>query len=261
MSASDILSDLPATRTHREELYQEFHRHPELSMREYNTVASIEKELADVSIPSQHVGEISLIVVLENGDGPVVALRGDIDGLPVREDSGVSYASVGEYDGVPVAHVCGHDVHLCSLLGALTAFHTHRDAWSGTVVGIFQPGEETAAGAQAMLDAGLDIPRPDAYLGQHVLTTLPGGAVGATPGPILTTASSVKVTVYGSDTHGSMPQFGVDPMMLAASIVMRLQTIVAREIAPSDTGVITVGSLQDGIECIVRAECAASRSP
>lgn len=96
MSASDILSDLPATRTHRKELYQEFHRHLELSVREYNTVASIEKELADVSIPSQHVGETGLIVVLENGDGPVVALRGDIDGLPVREDSGVSYASVDE---------------------------------------------------------------------------------------------------------------------------------------------------------------------
>ncbi|OHO27282.1 amidohydrolase [Corynebacterium sp. HMSC034B08] len=294
-----ILGGLASTRTEREELYKHFHQHPELSMQEHATAERIVKELESSGIRVTRVGETGVVAVVDNGEGPVVAMRADIDALPVKEASGKDYASTAtQVDAktgveVPVAHACGHDVHLMSLLTALQAFNEHKDQWSGTFIGVFQPAEETAEGARAMLAAGLEeaMPRPDVYLGQHVLASLPGGHVGTRRGPVLSSAFSVKVTVHGKGSHGSMPELGVDPVVLASSIVMRLQTIVSREVAAKETAVVTVGAihagtksniitdsaellintrayssevsehLKEAIERIVRAECVAARSP
>ncbi|SDM10219.1 hippurate hydrolase [Corynebacterium mycetoides] len=294
-----ILSDLDATRSEREELYKHFHQHPELSMQEVETANRIAAELESRGISYQRVGETGLVATITNGDGPVVAARADIDALPLKEDSGKSYQStatqVDKESGaeVPTSHACGHDVHLMSLLGALEAFHNHPDQWSGTFVGVFQPAEETAEGARDMLDNGVAdvMPAPDVYLGQHVLGSLPGGAVDTRRGAVLSQAFSVKVKVYGKGSHGAMPELGVDPVVLASTIVLRLQTIVSREVAAKDTAVGTVGALNAGsksniipasakllvntraynqqvsdhikeaIERIVRAECEAARSP
>lgn len=294
-----ILGDLMSTGTEREALYKHFHQHPELSMQEHATAERIVKELESSGIRVTRVGETGVVAVVDNGEGPVVAMRADIDALPVKEASGKDYASTATQVDVktgaevPVAHACGHDVHLMSLLTALQAFNEHKDQWSGTFVGVFQPAEETAEGARAMLEAGLEqaMPRPDVYLGQHVLASLPGGHVGTRRGPVLSSAFSVKVTVHGKGSHGSMPELGVDPVVLASTIVMRLQTIVSREVAAKETAVVTVGAihagtksniitdsaellintrayssevsehLKDAIERIVRAECVAARSP
>lgn len=294
-----ILGGLASTRTEREELYKHFHQHPELSMQEHATAERIVKELESSGIWVTRVGETGVVAVVDNGEGPVVAMRADIDALPVKEASGKDYASTAtQVDAktgveVPVAHACGHDVHLMSLLTALQAFNEHKDQWSGTFVGVFQPAEETAEGARAMLEAGVEqaMPRPDVYLGQHVLASLPGGHVGTRRGPVLSSAFSVKVTVHGKGSHGSMPELGVDPVVLASTIVMRLQTIVSREVAAKETAVVTVGAihagtksniitdsaellintrayssevsehLKEAIERIVRAECVAARSP
>lgn len=294
-----ILHHLDSTREAREEAYRWFHQHPELSMQEVQTTQRIMQELEASGISFTQVSETGVVATIENGPGPVVALRADIDALPVRESSGKEYAStatqVDKTSGTeyPVAHACGHDVHLISLLGALAAFHAHRDSWSGTLVGVFQPGEETASGARAMVEAGITeaVPRPDVYLGQHVLSSLPGGAVGTQAGPVLSQAFSAKVTVHGSGSHGSMPEKGVDPVLLASTIVTRLHHVVSREIAAAETAVLTVGALNAGfksniipdsatmlintraysqevsdhlkeaIERIVRAECLAARSP
>ena len=294
-----ILGDLMSTGTEREALYKHFHQHPELSMQEHATAERIVKELESSGIRVTRVGETGVVAVVDNGEGPVVAMRADIDALPVKEASGKDYASTAtQVDAktgveVPVAHACGHDVHLMSLLTALQAFNEHKDQWSGTFIGVFQPAEETAEGARAMLAAGLEeaMPRPDVYLGQHVLASLPGGHVGTRRGPVLSSAFSVKVTVHGKGSHGSMPELGVDPVVLASTIVMRLQTIVSREVAAKETAVVTVGAihagtksniitdsaellintrayssevsehLKEAIERIVRAECVAARSP
>lgn len=294
-----IIDHLDSSRDYREELYVWFHQHPELSMQEHETSARIAAELDGLGIPYENVGQTGLVAKLENGPGPVVAVRADFDGLPVKEASGKDYASTATQidaatgEPVPTSHVCGHDLHVVSLLGALGAFWANKDAWSGTLIGVFQPGEETAAGARDMVEGGIEqvIPRPDVYLGQHVLATLPGGAVGTRPGPVLSSAFSVKVTVHGAGSHGSMPELGVDPVVLASSIVMRLQTIISREVAAKETAVVTVGSitagsksniipdtaqllintraysddvaahLKEAIERIVRGECEVARSP
>lgn len=298
-SLEPFLSTLASTRTQREDLYRWFHQHPELSSQETDTAARIRAELDALGISWSAVGGTGTVCVLENGEGPVVALRADIDALPVQETSGKDYAStatqVDAASGTEVAtmHACGHDMHIMSLLGALEAFHAHREQWTGTLVGVFQPAEETASGARAMVAdniAGV-IPTPDVYLGQHVLPSLPAGVVGSRPGPVLSQAFSSRVTVWGKGTHGSMPEMGVDPVLLAANIITRLHTVVSREIAAKDTTVLTVGAVQAGskanvipesaellintraytaedsahlrsaIERIVRAECVAARSP
>ena len=294
-----ILGDLPSTQSDREELYKFFHQHPELSMQEHGTADRIVQELEASGISTTRIGETGVLATIENGDGPIVAMRADIDALPVKEVSGKDYAStatqVDQKTGaeVSVAHACGHDFHLMSLITALQAFNAHKDQWAGTFIGVFQPAEETAEGARAMLKANLKevMPRPDVYLGQHVLASLPGGYVGTRPGPVLSSAFSVKVVVHGKGSHGSMPELGVDPVVLASTIVMRLQTIVSREVAAKETAVVTVGAihagtksniitdsaellintraynsavsehLKEAIERIVRAECVAARSP
>ncbi|MGY5765045.1 amidohydrolase [Brachybacterium sp. DNPG3] len=278
-------------------LYEDLHAHPELSMREERTRAILVERLTGLGYAVQEIGG-GVVGVLENGPGRTVLHRADIDGLPVAEASGLPYASThrqADADGVehPTMHACGHDTHIVTALGAAAVLADHREDWSGTYIALFQPGEEIAAGARAMVEDGLveRVPRPDACLGQHVMAAPVAGHVALAAGPTMSSAVSMRVVVHGAGSHGSMPHLGVDPVVLAAAIVTRLQTLVAREIAPDDFGVVTVGSLHagtsanvipdravmqlnfraydetvlerlvSGAERIVRAECEAARSP
>jgi amidohydrolase len=201
---------------------------------------------------TEHVGETGVVGLLENGEGPTVMLRADMDALPVREDTGLPYASdktATDREGteVPVMHACGHDMHTTCLVGAATLLAQATGAWSGTLLAVFQPAEETAEGAQAMIDDGLfeKFPRPEVVLGQHVMPS-PAGTVSYRAGTTQAASDSLQIRLFGSGGHGSMPESTIDPVIMAASTVMRLQTIVSREIAATDSVVLTVGSLQAG---------------
>jgi len=298
MSAADaVLSDLDADLPWERALYEDLHRHPELSLNEHRTAGIVEGKLRSFGYDVQRVGGTGVVGILENGRGPTLLARADMDALPVKEATGLPYASTvtaTDADGraVPVAHACGHDMHVAMLLGAAKKMADGKHRWSGTYVALFQPGEEVGAGAKAMLDDGLvhKIPKPNVAVAQHVMPG-PAGRIGTTAGPILSAADSVRVVLYGKGAHGSMPHLSVDPVVLAAAVVLRLQSIVSREIAPGTFAVVTVGALQAGtkaniiadeatlllnlrtydaavrdrliasIERIVKAECEASGSP
>lgn len=236
-----------------ETIYKDLHQHPELSMQEVRT-AQIAGDYAqkfgfDVT---RQVGVTGVVAVLRNGDGPTVMLRADMDALPMAEASGLPYASTvkaKDEDGyeVAVAHSCGHDMHVTWLMGVARLMAEHRDAWSGTLMAVFQPGEEVGRGARSMIDDGMiaRFPKPDVILGQHVMVGA-AGTVGYRSGTILSAGDSLKVKLFGRGSHGSQPQTSIDPVIMAASTTLRLQTIVSREISPRDSAVLTVGALQAG---------------
>ncbi|WP_167132031.1 amidohydrolase [Paramicrobacterium chengjingii] len=261
--ASTVLARLGELRERQEEFYRDLHRNPELSHHEHETATKAAQWLRGLGLDVQAgIGGTGVVGILRNGDGPVVLLRADMDALPVTEQSGVDYASeatASDENGhtVPVAHACGHDVHVASLVAAVELLSRSPAQWNGTVVALLQPAEETADGAAGMLDDGLAelIPTPDIALAQHVLA-LPAGTLGVRSGPFLTAADSIRITIHGRGAHGSMPQASVDPVVLAAHIVVRLQTIVSREIAPAETAVLTVGSIQAGTKSNVIPESA-----
>lgn len=285
---SEVLSSLDSELGWLREIYQDLHRHPELSLVEHETSKLVNQRLSSFGFDVIRIGGTGVVGVLANGDGPVVLARADMDALPVAEATGLPYRS--EVDGV--MHACGHDFHVTALLGAAKVLADNRHAWAGTYIALFQPGEEVGAGAKAMVDDGLvdKLPRPDVALAQHVMP-LPAGSLATTSGPVLSAGDSIKITVYGSGAHGSMPHLAVDPVVLAASIVLKLQTIVSRETKPGRFAVVTVGALNAGtksniipdqatlllnvrtydnelrtrvlasIERIVAAECAAAGSP
>ncbi len=293
-----VLANLDRVLPDLEALYKDVHSHPELSMQETRTAGLAAERLRTAGYEvTTGIGKTGVVGVLRNGDGPTVMLRADMDALPVEEATGVPYASkVSASDGegrpVHVMHACGHDMHVTWLVGASTLLAQTRTAWRGTVMAVFQPAEETAQGAQAMIDDGLfkRFPRPDVVLGQHVMVG-PAGAIGGRPGVITSAADSLQIRLFGRGAHGSMPQASIDPVVMAAAIVLRLQTIVSREIAPAEAAVVTVGVLQAGskenvipdealiklnvrtfdegvrqrvlaaIERIVKAEAAASGAP
>ncbi|QOT19830.1 amidohydrolase [Paenarthrobacter sp. YJN-5] len=234
-------------------LYRSLHAHPELSMQEHATAALIEQELERLGIEHFRCGGTGVVGILRNGDGPVVAFRADTDGLPIEEATGLEYASTdkGMLEGseVPVMHGCGHDTHVASLLGAAEILVGNRGMWAGTLVLIFQPGEETAAGALAMLDDGLwdKAPRPEVVFGQHI-TPRPVGTILVSSGPAAAMADSLRVTVRGQQSHGSQPQDSVDPIVMGAHMVTRLQTIVSRELDPRKSAVVTVGTFHAGLK-------------
>lgn len=237
-----------------ESIYIFLHSHPELSMMEVHTSRYIVEQLKRMNITEvhEHIGNTGVVAVIQNGDGPVVMMRADMDALPMQELTGVPYASsvtsiTRKGDTVPVAHMCGHDMHMTWLLGALRVLQDTKDDWKGTVVAVFQPGEETAEGSQAMLDGGLSgiIPKPDVILGQHVLQ-YKAGTIGYKAGQILTAGDSLKVTFYGKGGHGGMPHDAIDPVVMACSAVTRLQTLVSREVSPQMQAVITVGEFHAG---------------
>ncbi len=254
VSVTDRFAMTAEEQRRMEELYKELHAHPELSMQEHQTAELLENLLEELGIEHFRCGGTGVVGVLRNGDGPTVAFRADTDGLPIAEDTGLPYASEAQGtlpDGteVPVMHGCGHDTHITSLVTAARLLVREKDAWSGTVVLIFQPGEETGAGAQAMINDGLwdRAPHPEAVLGQHVWPDR-AGSIQLTPGPTMAAADSLRVTVFGKQSHGSQPQSGVDPIVLGAAIVMRLQGIVSREVSPLQSAVVTVGTFHAGLK-------------
>ncbi|HEX2518438.1 MAG TPA: M20 family metallopeptidase [Castellaniella sp.] len=248
-----LLAGLAGLLPDLEQVYADIHAHPELSMQEKRTADLVAKRLRQIGFEvTTGVGKTGVVGLLKNGDGPVVMLRADMDALPVQEATGVPYASKvtatdAEGHTVPVMHACGHDMHVTWLLGATAVLAQTRAAWKGTVMAVFQPAEETAAGAQAMIDDGLfkRFPKPEVVLGQHVMVG-PAGALGGRVGTITSAADSFQVRLFGRGAHGSMPQASIDPVVMAASVVLRLQTIVARELAPAESAVVTVGALQAG---------------
>ena len=297
-SVQEILAGYEGLQAAQEAFYKDLHQHPELSHQEQRTAQRVAGQLQQYGCTVQAgIGGTGVVGVLSNGGGPTVLLRACMDALPIKEDTGADYASTAtaqDADGneVPVAHACGHDLHVSCLLGMTKLMADHPGQWNGTLLALFQPAEETGDGAQAMVDDGLltRIPAPDVALAQHVLRGV-AGTVGTHSGPFLSAADSIKITVHGRGGHGSMPQNTVDPVVLAAMIVVRLQTVVSREIAPTQTAVLTVGSSQAGttsnvipdhavlqlntrsytqqtrqrmlaaIQRIVRAECEAAGSP
>ena len=288
MMTPSFLDSIDSQLDWQREVYKDLHRDPEVSFDEHKTADRIAAELEGLGLEVTRISATGLVAVIDNGTGPTVLARADIDALPVTEDTGLDFAS--EVDGV--MHACGHDMHAAALLGAVRLLKENQDAWSGTYIALFQPAEENAAGAKAMIDDGLTdkVPTPDVALAQHVMP-LPAGKIFTAAGPVMSAGDSVKITVFGRGAHGSMPHLSVDPVVLAASIVLRLQTIVSRETEPGEFAVVTVGASNAGsksniipdraelllnvrtydtavrkrviasIERIVRGECEAAGTP
>jgi hippurate hydrolase len=262
-TAAQVLSGLADVRAWQEDVYRDLHSHPELSHQEHRTADIVTGRLRGFGYHTRDdVGGTGVLGVLHNGDGPTVLLRADMDALPVAETTGLPYAStVTETDAagseVPVMHACGHDVHVTCLLGAAQLLADGAAHWSGTLVALFQPAEELGDGARGMIDDGLAglVGKPDVALAQHVLA-FPAGELGTRAGPFLSAADSMRITVYGRGAHGSMPQAAVDPVVLAAMVVIRLQMIVSREITPGEFAVLTVGSVRAGTKSNVIADHA-----
>ena len=297
-SSDHVLGRLADVRPWMEETYRDLHQHPELSHAEVRTAGVVARRLRTSGVEvHEGVGGTGVVGIVRNGDGPVVLLRADMDALPVREATGLPYASTVTAPGpdgteVPVMHACGHDVHVACLLGAVDLLASAPQHWNGTVVAVFQPAEEPGDGAARMVEDGLVdlVGSIDVALGQHVLA-LPSGTVATRPGSIFSAADNLRITVHGRGGHGAMPHAAVDPVVLAASIVLRLQAVVSRETKPGDPVILTIGSIQAGtraniipdaatllvnvrtyseetragvlaaISRIVEAECAASGSP
>lgn len=269
--------------------YKWMHQHPELSLEEEHTAAYIQRVLHDFDCEVKTgIGGHGIVAIFRNGEGPTALMRADFDGLPVTEATGADYASLNG----GCMHACGHDVHTTALLGACKLLDAVRSSWSGTFIALFQPAEEVTQGASMMLADGLGelIPRPDVCFGQHILPG-PAGTVFTTAGPAAAACDTLTITIHGRSSHGSMPHLGVDPTIVAAHIILRLQSIVGREVYPGDFAVITVGKLHAGtrnnivpetaelvlntrfydeevrdrcyrsIERVVKAECEASACP
>jgi hippurate hydrolase len=235
-------------------LYEHLHANPELSFEEQATSARIARELHDIGFDvSTQIGGHGAVAVLKNGDGPTLMLRTDMDALPVEEQTGLPYASrkrAAQPDGteVPVMHACGHDLHMTVLVGTARRLAATRDSWRGTLLLIAQPAEERGAGARLMLADGLfeRFPRPDYNLALHASAELPAGKIGYTRAYAMANVDSVDIDVRGVGGHGAYPQQTKDPVVLAAELVLQLQTIVSREVSPLEPAVITVGSIHGG---------------
>ncbi|MCU1478903.1 MAG: amidohydrolase [Subtercola sp.] len=234
-------------------VYTDLHRHPELSRAEFRTAAVVAERLRALGLEvTENVGGTGVVGVLRNSDGPTVLLRADMDALPVLEQTELDYSSTDRAslpDGTDVAvmHACGHDVHVTCLLGATQVLAESTAGWSGTLVVVFQPAEELGSGAQAMVDDGLYsiAPLPDVVLGQHV-APFPSGTLGVHAGPAFAGTDAFRVTMFGRGGHGSRPETTIDPIVMAAATILRLQTIVSREIAGGETAVLTVGQFHAG---------------
>ena len=239
---------------HLESLYKHLHANPELSFQEEKTAARLAKEMREIGFTvTEKFGGHGLVCVLKNGDGPVVMVRTDMDALPIVEKTGLDYASkvrVRDADGkeVGVMHACGHDLHMACWVGTARVLVDLKDHWRGTLLFIAQPAEERGAGAKMMLEAGLfeKFPKPDYALALHCDSHAPHGTVGYTEGMALANVDSVDIIVKGKGGHGAAPHTTVDPVVIAARIVLDLQTLVSREIDPLDAAVVTVGSIHGG---------------
>jgi hippurate hydrolase len=235
-------------------LYQHFHRTPELSFHEANTAARLAKELKSIAVQvTTDVGGHGVVGILENGDGPVIMVRCDLDALPVVEKTGLPYASTVRTkndDGVDVGvmHACGHDIHITNLIGVARYMAAHQENWSGTIMFIGQPAEEHGRGAMAMLKDGLftRFRRPDFALALHVDSSLPTGFVGYRPGYATSNVDIIDITVKGRGGHGAYPHTVIDPIVQASLLVIDLQSLVSREVSPLEPAVVSVGSIHGG---------------
>ncbi|MBS9535123.1 amidohydrolase [Mycobacterium sp. M1] len=256
-AATEQITALIDGDTHRLiEVFKDLHRNPELGFTEVRTSRIVAQALADLGFTvTTGIGRTGVVATLDNGPGPVVMYRADMDALPVREDTGLDYASTahvrhGDADGAgetPVGHLCGHDAHVTWMLGMARVLAQTTDTWTGTAVLIGQPAEELIAGAQAMIDDGLYdvIPKPDAFVALHT-APVPVGMVVAVGGERMAGTDQLDIVFHGVGGHGSMPQLAKDPVLMAAQAVVQFQSIVSRTVAPHETAVLTVGSLQAG---------------
>src|ERR1044072_8056843 len=297
-SIAQVLKAQTETTAWQEDIYKDIHAHPELSFQETKTAALVASKLKDFGYEVvEGIGRTGVVGILRNGEGQTVLARADMDALPVRENTGLPYASTvtavdDKGNTVSVAHACGHDAHVTCLLGGAQLLAQAKQSWKGNFIALFQPAEEVARGAKAMVDGGLRdrIPKPDVAFAQHVLA-YPAGKIGTQVGPVLSAGDSSRMTLVGKGARVSMPHNSVDPVVLAALVVLRLQTIVSRETKPGEFAVLTVGSsvagsksniipdravllvnlrtydmsvrrrMIEGIERMVKAECEASGSP
>ena len=243
-------------------LYRDLHAHPELSFAEHRTAGIVAQRLRDLGYQvTSAVGGTGVVGVLSRGAGATVLLRADMDALPVLEQTGLPYASTARGTDpsgadVPVMHACGHDMHVTCLLGAAAELAAASD-WQGTLLLVFQPAEEHGGGASAMIDDGLyeRFPKPDIVLGQHVMQ-MPAGMVGVHAGPAMAAADALTLVLHGQGGHGSRPETTVDPVLLAAATVLRLQGVVSREVAARESAVLTVGALHAGTASNIIADRA-----
>jgi amidohydrolase len=261
------LAGLDALYPSLDALYQDLHRHPELSKHEERTAAKMAARLRELGFQvTEHVGGFGVVGVLRNGAGPTVLVRTDMDALPIKEQTGLPYASTvtakndaGEATGV--MHACGHDIHMASWVGAATLLARAKDRWHGTLVFVGQPAEEVLAGAEAMVKDGLftRFPKPDFVVGLHDTQTLPSGQVSLIPGPASAASNAVDITFYGRGGHGAAPHRTIDPVVMAARAVVTLQMIVSREVNPFDPAVVTVGTFHAGTKRVNRELLAPGR--
>jgi amidohydrolase len=239
--------------SHLSDLFTWFHQNPELGFMEQRTAERLAEELRELGIEvTEGVGGTGLVGMIENGPGPLVLVRADMDGLPILEDSGLSYSSRNRQirDGVetPVMHACGHDMHMTTLVGTAKLLMDTRDDWSGTIMLVGQPAEEIINGAKAMLEDGLydRFGVPDYAIGLHVSSGMPSGMVAVREGIVQSSADSVDIKVRGIGGHGAYPHQTVDPIYVGSQLVIALQGIISRQINPLSPAVITVGSFQGG---------------
>jgi len=293
------LAGLEALYPSLDALYIDLHKNPELSLHEEKTAAKLATRLRAIGFEvSEHVGGHGIVGVLKNGPGPTVLVRTDMDALPIKEQTGLAYASTvstrnAAGEAVPVMHACGHDIHMTSWVGAATLLARAKDRWHGTLVFVGQPAEELLQGAELMIKDGLltRFPKPDFVLGVHDTQVLPSDQIGMVAGPASAASNAVDITFYGKGGHGASPHRTIDPLLIAARTVVTLQTIVSREVNPFDPAVVTVGTFHAGtkrnvisddakleltvrsykpevqkqllaaIERIAKAEAAAARAP
>ncbi|MEE4190178.1 MAG: amidohydrolase [Halieaceae bacterium] len=235
-------------------LFVHFHQNPELSNLEFETAKRLAEEIRALGFEvTEGVGGTGIVAVMENGEGPTVMIRADMDGLPVKEDNDLEYASIATQvdesgEEQPVMHACGHDVHITALVGTARQLAARRDQWSGTLVLIGQPAEERISGARAMLEDGLyeRFPKPDFALAFHVAADYPSGKIEIPKDIVASSSDSVDIIVRGVGTHGAAPHKGIDPVLVASQIVVTLQSVVSRTIPPLEDGVITVGAIHGG---------------
>lgn len=253
-TASDLGEAINADYGYLSDLFEHFHRNPELSFREDDTAKRLGAELEGLGFTVTYgVGRTGIVAMMENGEGPTLLVRADMDGLPVKENTGLAYSSTKRQTNLagvemPVMHACGHDMHMTSLVGAARRLVEMKDKWQGTLLLVGQPAEETISGAKAMIMDGLyeRFPRPDYAVALHVTSLAEAGQIQYRQGIMYSSSDSVHIDIHGVGTHGASPHMGKDPIVIGSQIVMALQTLVAREISPLEAGVVTVGTFHAG---------------
>jgi amidohydrolase len=249
-----IISKADALTPELELFYKDLHQSPELSLQEKNTSKKIADKLRDLGFEvTENFGGFGVVGVLKNGKGPTILIRTDMDGLPVEEQTGLTYASkvkATDKNGkqVSVMHACGHDIHMSVFVGAAKALVSLKDSWNGTLVMIGQPAEEIGVGAKAMLDGGLysKFPKPDYAIALHDNSFLPAGQVGIKKEYVAANVDRIDITVYGKGGHGAAPHSTIDPIVMASQMVLAFQTVVSRETNALEPSVLTVGSIHGG---------------